>query len=120
MRFTVPELRMKAVHTKGSLHLFGLAVVAVSLAGSVRAQSKPDIAVSLQAVSAQRTFLNQYCVSCHNQTAKTAGLMLDQMDVSHIGANAEVWEKVVRKLRAGMMPPAGAKRPEKAAINTFA
>ena len=46
--------------------------------------------------------------------------MLDQMDVSRVGANAEVWEKVVRKLRAGMMPPAGARRPDKPRINTFA
>src|SRR5438045_3769117 len=111
---------MKAVHTMGSLNLLGLVIVAVSLAGSARAQGKPDLASASQAVLAQRTFLNQYCVGCHNQTAKTAGLMLDQMDVSRVGANPEVWEKVMLKLRAGMMPPAGAKRPEKATINTFA
>src|SRR3954462_13159718 len=48
---------------------------------------------------AQRAFLDQYCVTCHSQRAKTAGLLLDQSDLTHIGENAEMWEKVVRKLR---------------------
>ena len=43
---------------------------------------------------------------------KTAGLMLDKLDLEHVGDNAEAWEKVVRKLRTGMMPPSGARRPE--------
>src|SRR5437667_10387410 len=59
-----------------------------------------------------RAILNQYCVTCHNQRAKTAGLALDTMDVSAIGGEAETWEKVVRKLRSGMMPPQGAPRPD--------
>lgn len=46
--------------------------------------------------------------------------MLDKMDVAHVGVDAEVWEKVVRKLRAGMMPPSGARRPDKSGVNTFA
>jgi hypothetical protein len=45
--------------------------------------------------------------------------MLDKMDVTHVGEDAEVWEKVVRKLRSGMMPPSGARRPDKAAADTF-
>ena len=71
------------------------------------------------AASAQRTFLNQYCVACHNEGAKTADLLLDKMDVARVGADAETWEKVVRKLRAGMMPPAGAKHPDKATTEGF-
>ena len=54
-----------------------------------------------------RALLDQYCVTCHNDRAKTAGLMLDKMDLDHIGEGAETWEKVVRKLRGGMMPPHG-------------
>ena len=65
-----------------------------------------------------RAFLDQYCVGCHNQTSKTAGLMLDQLDVSRVGLKAEIWEKVVRKLRAGMMPPAGA-RPCASSSGTY-
>jgi hypothetical protein len=71
------------------------------------------------AVSTQRAFVNQYCTGCHNEKAKVGGLTLDTIDVSHVAANGEVWEKVVRKLRAGMMPPAGAKRPDRPAAEAF-
>src|SRR5262245_55268790 len=58
-----------------------------------------------------RAVLDQYCVTCHNQKSNTAGLALDQLDPTHVEQNREVWEKVVRKLRAGMMPPQGLPRP---------
>ncbi len=58
-----------------------------------------------------REVLDKYCVTCHNQRLKTAGLTLDTADVSNVAGNAEVWEKVIRKLRAGAMPP-GAARPD--------
>ena len=64
--------------------------------------------------------LNQYCVTCHNQRLKTAGLLLDGMDVDHVGKDAAAWEKVVRKIRTGMMPPSGARRPERAVLDGFA
>ena len=63
----------------------------------------------------QRALLDKYCVTCHNQKAKTAGLLLDKTDISNVGPSAEVWEKVIRKVRGGLMPPAGAPRPDKAA-----
>src|SRR5580698_6094834 len=59
--------------------------------------------------------IKQYCVVCHNQSLKTAGLVLDKLDPAHPGPDAATWEKVVRKLRAGMMPPAGMPRPDRAA-----
>ena len=68
----------------------------------------------LSSTSPQRAQLNRYCVTCHNQRLKTAGLMLDVVDVEHPGDHAEVWEKVVRKLRTRTMPPVGAPRPEEA------
>jgi len=70
-----------------------------------------------QQLSPQRSLINQYCVTCHNEKAKTAGLMLDKLDIEHAGEHAEVWEKVVRKLRGGMMPPHGMPRPEQAKID---
>ena len=70
-----------------------------------------------QQVSPQHALINQYCVSCHNERAKVAGLMLDKMDIDHPGEHAEVWEKVVRKLRGGMMPPQGMPRPDQASID---
>jgi cytochrome c551/c552 len=71
------------------------------------------------ALSAQRAVLDQYCVACHNQKLKTAGLQLDKMDLAHAGEQAEAWEKVVRKLRAGMMPPQGLPRPAPAAYEAL-
>ena len=71
------------------------------------------------AASGQRALLDKYCVTCHNQRAKTAGLMLDGLDLGRIGEGAEAWEKVVRKLRGGMMPPLGLPRPDKATLDSF-
>jgi hypothetical protein len=68
----------------------------------------------------QQALLNQYCIVCHNQKLKTGGLELDKLDVRNVGPNAEEWEKVVRKLRTGMMPPAGARRPDRAVLDAFA
>jgi len=59
----------------------------------------------------ERALLNQYCVTCHNQKLKTAGLELDKLDTAHVADHGEKWELVVRKLRSGMMPPAGMPRP---------
>src|SRR5215510_339365 len=71
------------------------------------------------AVPSQRALIDQYCITCHNQKTKTAGMMLDKMDLSHVAADAEAWEKVVRKLRAGMMPPQGMPRPTAAAYESL-
>jgi mono/diheme cytochrome c family protein len=65
------------------------------------------------------TVINQYCVTCHNQRAKTGGLALDTISLSNIPAGAETWEKVVRKIRGGQMPPAGMPRPSQAALDAF-
>jgi len=59
-----------------------------------------------------RAVLNQYCVTCHNQRTKTAGLTLDTLNLAHVEENADVWEKVVRKVRVGMMPPKGVPQPD--------
>jgi mono/diheme cytochrome c family protein len=69
--------------------------------------------------SAQRALLDKYCVTCHNQRLKTAGLTLDKMDLDRVPESAEVWEKVLRKLAGGMMPPLGAPRPDPASIDTL-
>jgi len=75
-------------------------------------------AVLHAAAADPRALLDKYCVTCHNQQARTAGLMLDKADVSDIPSgvpsNPEIWEKVIRKLRSGTMPPPGNPRPEKA------
>src|SRR5262245_13708311 len=68
-----------------------------------------------QAVSASRTLLDRYCLTCHTQKSKERGIVpiaLDGIDVSNISADPEVWEKVIRKMRAGLMPPPGSPRPD--------
>ena len=72
------------------------------------------------AASPHRLLLNRYCVTCHNEKLRTAELTLDQVDVENVSENAEVWEKVVRKLRTGQMPPAGMPRPDQATYDSFA
>ena len=70
----------------------------------------------------QKAFINQYCVACHSERAKAAGmdsarkLAVDGLDPANLAHDAKTWELIVRKLRAGMMPPAGMKRPEPADV----
>jgi hypothetical protein len=68
----------------------------------------------------QARLLRQYCYGCHNQKVRSGNLALDALDVTHVGQNPAVWEKVVRKLRAGVMPPLGLPRPEKPAYDGLA
>src|SRR6185503_5438688 len=56
-------------------------------------------------VSPDRATLDRYCVTCHNSRTRTGGLALDTLDVTRVAADAETWEKVVRKIRGRMMPP---------------
>ena len=58
-----------------------------------------------------RAFFDKYCVTCHNQKLRTAGLMLDTLDATKPAEHADVWETVITKLRAGSMPPPGIPRP---------
>jgi len=68
----------------------------------------------------QRALIDRYCVTCHNTQLRTAELMLDTLDLDDVGGGAAVWEKVVRKLRTGAMPPAGRPRPAPEAAGAFA
>jgi hypothetical protein len=63
--------------------------------------------------------INTYCLGCHNQRVKTAGIAFDVADLNDVSKDAELWEKAARKLRGGMMPPPGARRPDPAAVDTF-
>jgi mono/diheme cytochrome c family protein len=72
------------------------------------------------AANPNQTLINRYCVTCHNQKLKTAKLELDQLDLAHPEKDALTWERAIRKLRGGMMPPPGASRPPVEAVNTLA
>ena len=72
-----------------------------------------------QASSNERALLDRYCVTCHNESLRTAGLTLDTVDPNNVSQNVELWEKVVLKLRSGMMPPPSRPRPDKATYETL-
>ena len=97
-----------------------VALLAIGLASGGWLQAARQEPSNPSPASQQRALLNRYCVTCHNERLKTAGLLLDKMDVEQVSAAAEVWEKVVRKLRTEAMPPAGVPRPDKAGYDSFA
>ena len=70
--------------------------------------------------SAPRTFFETNCFGCHNERLRTAGLALDTLDPEKPAANAETWERVISKLRAGSMPPPGLPRPVPAEYRSVA
>jgi hypothetical protein len=77
----------------------------------VKSAESPSPIGFVSPASSHRRTIDRYCVSCHNQRLVTAGLKLDEADVANPGAGAEIWEKVVRKLRTGMMPPPNLPQP---------
>jgi len=82
----------------------------------VHTQAQTPVAPAAQspAASSQRQFIDRYCVTCHNDRLKTGGLSLERVDASRPDAQPEVWEKVVHKLRTGVMPPSNMLQPPKA------
>jgi hypothetical protein len=88
-------------------------------ANVVAAAGKPQALSSSTPAAPDRALLDQYCVSCHNERLKTADLMLDKVNLSDISSNAEVLERVVRKLRNGQMPPEGRPQPDAATLGHF-
>src|SRR5260221_7595001 len=91
---------------------------AIGTHASARATQAPSPADASSA-NPSPALLTTYCISCHNQRVRTAGLSLDDVDVTHIGANADLWEKVGHKLRSGQMPPLGRQRPDQPTIDAF-
>jgi hypothetical protein len=115
-----------------TLSLATLAVSCLSLAAGTgtSAQGRAGNAPAVKPVAshgsgdlapdAQNALVKQYCSTCHNDRMKSGGLTLASFDAATIGSHADVAEKMIRKLRAGMMPPPGVKRPEEATLAQFA
>jgi len=107
--------------------LFGIAPVAINLAQQTRATpavakapvatrtatqtatAAPKPAPTLMTVEARNAFVKQYCQGCHNAELKSGGMTLTSLDLAHPDQNGELAEKVIRKVRVGMMPPVSAK-----------
>ena len=93
----------------------------VAAVGRAAAQTRPASAANAATsdVAERRAILDQYCVTCHNGRLRVADLDLDGVDLSNVGEHAELLEKVVRKMRAGAMPPPLRLRPEKSVYDGF-
>src|ERR1700687_4050044 len=102
-----------------SIAISGSIAVALSGVQPLGDQTRPE-PLAPATSPAPRAVLDQYCITCHNQKLRTAGLALESLDVTNPGANAEVWEKVIAKLRAGAMPPLGRARPDAATYRAVA
>jgi hypothetical protein len=104
----VDQLNWEALKT-------GLSVLAPTLLlcvpVQIYAQQRNAASAGLSATSSQRQFLDRYCTTCHNERLKSGGLSLVEADLSRPGAQPELWEKVVRKLRTGVMPPPDMPQP---------
>ena len=93
-----------------------LAVASIALTA---APQRPPASSENAAMSASRALLDQYCVPCHNDRTRTAGLALETIDLSNVGRDGQIWEKVIRKLRARAMPPSGRPHPDQAAASSL-
>src|SRR5262245_54250705 len=106
--------------------LLGFAVLSFAMAlatarpGAQAPAAPPAQAALAPQAAASAAVLRQYCATCHNERLKTGGLVIDPAAVGTVGAGADRWEKVVRKLRTQSMPPPGAPRPEAASYERVA
>ena len=104
------------MHELNRFGIYAASLVCLLLAVHAQAQLRLGTWTDVQT----REFVSQYCVTCHNERLQTGGLVLDQVDFRQIAANAEVLEKVVRKVRSGQMPPEGRPRANAATTHAFA
>ena len=92
--------------------------IALAALGSSYGAGSPELQ-PVPSHSPHRTVLNRYCVTCHSQQLLTAGLSLESLDVEQVGQKAEVWEKVLGRLRFRAMPPVGMPRPDESDYDSF-
>ncbi|MDP2052572.1 MAG: DUF1592 domain-containing protein [Acidobacteriota bacterium] len=104
--------------------LVGVAVSAQVTKPAVKAPVKPAVshapATTTMLPAEQTALVKQYCAGCHSERGKAGGLSLASFDAAKLEEHGETTEKLIRKLRAGMMPPSGARRPEPAVLTGLA
>ena len=99
--------------------IIGVTMVAALVSVAAQTEARPQSASPAAAAVDTRATLDKYCVNCHNDRRKVGGMSLQSLDVKDVRANAQVLEKVVRKLRGGVMPPVGSARPDAATYEAF-
>jgi len=112
------NLRSRSSSVAVLLFVLGaVGAVRVTAGAQSAAPSQQPVSQPAAAPAAHPDFgsvVTKYCVTCHNTRLKTAGLALDTLDISNPAAGADVWERAVRKMRVGMMPPQSAPHPDAA------
>ncbi len=116
-----------------ALAAYGLAAAILSSGGALKSgaavaqQPSPSPALPLSptpslspTLTPAKDLVTRYCVTCHNERTKTASLLLDKADADQVGNSADVWERVVVKLRSRAMPPPGSRRPDNATYDAVA
>ena len=99
--------------------LLGVIAVFLSWSGGVFLSAQDPKTASLQSASDAQIFVKRYCAGCHSERLRRGGLSLANLDLSNVGPHAPVWEKVVTKMRTGLMPPVGARKPDSASYDGF-
>ncbi|HET9217863.1 MAG TPA: cytochrome c, partial [Terriglobia bacterium] len=98
-----------------------LSLAVLGLSASGQPQAGPAVSNEL---ATHRAVLDKYCVTCHNgrmtTPATASGVMLDRADLNRVADDPALWEKVIRKLRTGGMPPEGSSRPDRATEDALA
>jgi mono/diheme cytochrome c family protein len=103
MKLSSPASRIISANAAAVVVAVGFDLLAAGRPAPIAAQSAP---------ASPKEVLSKYCITCHNSRLKTAGLMLDTMDIERVAGNEEAWEKVATKLRTHEMPPPGRPRPD--------
>ena len=106
-------MRMIDYRTVWFLRGLKLAVLAAGAVCAASPQQPPSLSEP-----PPRALLDRYCVGCHSDRVKAGGLVLNSLGTQNISQHTDVWEKVVRKLRARSMPPAGLPRPDESTYQT--
>ena len=96
----------------------GIIALFLGWTGGLLSAQQTDSAAPQEPADAQ-LFVKRYCAGCHSERLRRGGLSLVPLDLSDVGTHADVWEKVVMKLRTGLMPPVGARRPDAASYDGF-
>jgi mono/diheme cytochrome c family protein len=95
-------------------------LLAAFATGALAAAPQQAVKQASAPADPNKALVNRYCVTCHNQKLKTAKLSLDTLDFEHPEKDALIWERAIRKLRGGMMPPPGMPKPTLEAVNSLA
>jgi len=101
-----------------------LSLISLTSAGSAQQRSATPAtgptSTPAASIASRKALLDQYCVNCHNEDDKVAGIAFDKMDLTRLAKDGDTWEKAIKKLKGGMMPPPGARQPDRAAALSFA